>query len=101
MHEHESSKIELSDDFWDHKCREGRGREPKHGPESHGKHAVRGSELGWTDGRWVGSLLREARVHSRISQGPSTGWEEFMATGTKRVENEAFPLALQPAFLTF
>lgn len=36
----------------------------------------------------------------QISQGPSTGWEEFMATGTKLVENEAFPLALQPAFLT-
>lgn len=61
----------------------------------------RGSKLRWTDGGWVGSLLREARLHSGISQGPITGWEEFMATGTKLVENEAFPSALQPAFLTF
>jgi len=84
--------------FGMNKCSEGRGGEPKHGPESHGKHME--GAASW-NGQMAGGTLREARVHSKISQVPSTGSEEFTATRIKLVGKEAFSLTLQPAFLTF
>lgn len=44
-------------------------------------------------GGWA-TLLQEAKVHSKILELLSTGWKEFMATGTKLVENWAFYLPL-------
>lgn len=80
--------------FGTHKCHRGRREEPKHGPESHGKHMEGAASWnGQLAGGWA-TLLQEAKVHSKILELLSTGWKEFMATGTKLVENWAFYLPL-------